>query len=163
MADGISEDAPGLFGWVPKAPRGQGRPEFEWTREKSNRLMVLFACGYTHAKAAPIIGCDAKTLRKVFSRECREKDRADLVMRSGMMVQLAAEGEKGNVAAIKQLEAMVEREQARVSNENVRKRSTPEPEKAKAPLGKKQERQLDAERAAEGGLYATRQGPPAVH
>jgi len=162
LADGISEDAPGLFGWVPKPPRGQGRPEFEWSHEKSNRIMVLFACGYTHAEVAAVIGCDAKTLRKVFSRECREKGRADLVMRSGMMMQLVSEAEKGSVTAIKQLEAMVEREQTRVLGEKVKARGKPDKAEPKAaPLGKKQQQQLQAEGV--GGLYSPRPGPHAVN
>ncbi len=162
MADGISEDAPGLFGWVPKPPRGQGRPGFEWTREKSNRLMVLFACGYSQKDAAPLIGCDVKTLRKVFSRECAEMKRAELVVRSGMMAKLVEEAEGGSVSAIKQLEAMVEREQTRVMGEKVKARGKAEkPEPKAAPLGKKQEQQLQAEGV--GGLYQPRPGPHAVN
>ncbi|MGX7896882.1 hypothetical protein [Tsuneonella sp. HG222] len=158
MSDGISEDAPGLFGWVPKPPRGQGRPGFEWTREKSNRLMVLFACGYTQKTAAPVIGCDVKTLRKVYSRECAEQSRAALVVRSGMMAKLVAEAEDGSVAAIKQLEQMMEREQARVFGERVKQRHT-EPARS-ATKGKKEEQQEAATKVE--GRYGTRPPPPGL-
>ena len=133
----------------------------EWDREKSNRLMVLFACGYTHAQAAPIIGCDAKTLRKVFSRECREKERADLVVRSGMMAQLVKEAEDGSVSAIKQLEAMLEREQTRVLGERIKQRPSSTPRAKPAAIGKKQAQQIEAEGVA--GRYAPRPAPNLVN
>lgn len=116
--------------------------------------MCLFACGYTHKTAAPIIGCDAKTLRKVFSRECAAQDQAALIVRSGLMAQLIAEGEKGNVGAIKQLEAMLEREQTRVLGSKIKDRGAEKP----APKGKKEEQQQAAENV--GGKFATREPPP---
>jgi hypothetical protein len=110
----ISDDHPGLFGWVPAAKRGQGRPAFAWSLEKSNKLMLLFACGYTQRTAAAVLGCDVKTLRKHFSLECREADRAELVVRSGMMARLAEQVDKGNVGAARQLDRMIHAERMRL-------------------------------------------------
>ena len=156
--DQISDDTPGLFGWVPAPARGQGRPPFAWTREKSNKVMVLFAAGYGHADVAAVLGCDAKTLRKVFSRECAAKATADLVLRTGMMGKLIELAEQGNVAAVKQLETMIEAEKARAQHA---RRAGKEPEKpvAEKPvkLGKKDQARQDAAEAE--GIFAPRPAP----
>lgn len=153
----ISDETPGLFGWVPAPPRGQGRPGFEWTREKSNKIMVLFASGYTVKMVAPIIGCDVKTLRKVFPLEVRERDRAELVIRSGLMATLLTEAEGGNVAASKELTRLIELEQAKVINSAIGRKAPAQSKKAEPKKGKKQ---LQAEEAeGVGGLYAPRSAP----
>ncbi len=154
--NGISDDTPGLFGWVPAPQRGQGRPAFQWTREKSNKIMVLFASGYVVADAAKVIGCDAKTLRKVFPFECRERERAALIVRSGMMARLIDEIEKGNVAACKRLDQMLDAERARAVDARTRTNEPKAPKKA-APKGKKEE-QRDAAHGV-GGLFGTRKPP----
>lgn len=159
MADGFSDDLPGLFGWVPAPPRGQGRPAFQRSREKSNRIMVLFAAGYTEGDVAAVLGCDAKTLRKVFPVECRERKRAALVIRTGMMTRLLEEAEKGNVAASKELDRMIASEQARAIDARLGKRAE-KPEKKTAPKGKKEE-QRDAARGVDG-LFGTRPPPPSA-
>jgi len=155
--NGISDDTPGLFGWVPEPQRGQGRPGFVWTREKSNKVMVLFASKYKVAEVAKIIGCDAKTLRKVFSREVAYRDRAELVIRSGMMARLVTEAEAGNVGAMKQLDRMIEAEQRRAQSAKL---------EGKAPtrtlsvrLGKKDQANADAREV--GGKYAP-SAPPSL-
>ena len=153
----ISDETPGLFGWVPAPPRGQGRPGFAWTKEKSNRIMVLFAAGYAVKAVAQIIGCDAKTLRKVFPLEVRERERAELVIRSGIMATLVAEAEAGNVAASKELTRLIEAEQAKVINGAIGRRPPSQAKKAEPKKGKKQ---LQAEEAESvGGLYTPRQAP----
>lgn len=156
---GISDDAPGLFGWVPAPPRGQGRPAFQWSREKSNKIMVLFASGYRETDVAKVIGCDAKTLRKVFPAECRERERAALVVRSGMMARLVDEVEKGNVAACKRLDQMIDAERARATDARLRP-SEPKAAKKAASKGKKEEQQ-DAAQGV-GGLFGTRKPPPSA-
>lgn len=157
MAEQLSDDQPGLFGWVPAPARGQGRPAFAWTREKSNKLMLLFASGYTFKMAALIIGCDVKTLRKVFSVECRERERADLVVRTGMMARLAKEAEDGNVAASKALDTMLQRERAIVINGSIGK---PGPKPKSKPKGKKEQQAEDAQNV--DGLYSPRAVPPSL-
>ena len=152
----ISDETPGLFGWVPAPPRGQGRPGFEWSREKSNKIMVLFAAGHTVKAVAPIIGCDVKTLRKVFPLEVRERERAELVIRSGLMATLLTEAEAGNVAASKELVRLIELEQAKVINGSIGRRA-PTAKKAEPKKGKKQLQAEEAENV--GGLYAPRSAP----
>ena len=155
MSSGISEDAPGLFGWVPAPARGQGRPPYVWTREKSNKVMVLFASGYKVRDVAAVMGCDAKTLRKVFSRECAAAANAELVIRSGMMARLVDEAEKGNVGAVKQLDAMLQSERVRNMASKVQARGKAEPAPVK--LGKKEMAKLSAQQV--GGKFAPRPAP----
>ena len=120
--------------------------------------MVLFASGYQQGDVAAVIGCDVKTLRKVFPVECREQRRAGLVLRSGMMARLLDEAEKGNVAACKELDRLIAAEQARAIDGRIG-RQDPKASKKITPKGKKEEQQ-DAARGVEG-LFGTRPPPPA--
>ncbi len=153
MVDVNSDKDAGLFGWVPEERRGQGRPPFVWTREKSNKVMVLFAGNHKPRKVAQVIGCDVKTLRKVFSRECQHRENAALLLRSGMMARLLDEVEKGSVAAVKQVDKMVLAEQLKVQAE-----ALPASRKAKAPpLGKKVQEKMAAESLL--GRFGVRPAP----
>jgi hypothetical protein len=120
--------------------------------------MVLLASGHTLKTVAGVLGCDVKTLRKVFPAECAARDRAALVVRSGMMAQLVDEGEKGNVGAIKTLDKMLDAERVRATGAAVKDRAVPvaRPEK----VGKKQA----AKDAAKGlrGRFETRTPPPGL-
>jgi hypothetical protein len=55
-----------------------------------------------------------KTLRKHLSLEGREADRAELVVRTGMMARLAEQVEKGNVGAARQLDRMIHAERMKL-------------------------------------------------
>ncbi len=160
MSDDVSDREPGLFGWSPPPPRGQGRPPFVWTREKANRIMLLFAAGHQVKAVASVIGCDAKTLRKVFPVECAARLKAELIVRSGMMAQLLTEAEKGNVGAVKQLDKMIEAEKVRSLNAKVKDRGRAETPAPAGPLGKKEA----ARNAAKGlkGRFETRTPPPGL-
>lgn len=46
-----------------------GRPGFEITKKKQQRVKILAAAGWKQERIARHIGCDTKTLRKHFSRE----------------------------------------------------------------------------------------------
>jgi hypothetical protein len=116
MTHDISDAQPGLFGWVPAPARAQGRPAYEWSKEKSNKVMCLFAGGHRVKDAAAVMCCDQKTFRKVFSHEVRYRDIALLVIRSGMMAALVAEAEGGNVGAIKQLDKMLTAERMKTAS-----------------------------------------------
>lgn len=149
-----SDDTPGLFGWSPAPPRGQGRPSYVWSREKSNKLMILFASGYKQKDAASVLGCDVKTLRKVFPVECRHQVQAELITRSGLMVKLAELAEAGNVSAIKQFDKMLTTERLKAVAGSIveRRKETP------AKLGKKDAAKLAAHEM--GGKFGARTAPP---
>lgn len=158
LGDELSDQAPGLFGWVPAAPRGQGRPPFVWTHEKSNKLMILFASGYVQKEAAAVIGCDVKTLRKVFPVECRAQANAALVVRSGMMAKLIGLAEQGSVPAMKQLDKMIAAEQLRATANRVAERGAAE--RKPAPVGKKEAAKEAAGQVS--GIFAARMPPAAM-
>jgi hypothetical protein len=118
--------------------------------------MVLFAAGYSQKDVAAVIGCDGKTLRKVFPVECREQARAALVIRTGMMTTLLAEAEKGNVAACKELDRLIGMEQARAVDAKLGSHQA-QPEAKQAPKGKKEEQRDQAGKVV--GLFAPRPTP----
>jgi hypothetical protein len=97
--------------------------------------MVLFASGQKVRDVARIIGCDAKTLRKVFPQEVKRAADAELLLRSGMMAKLIDGAEAGNVAAMRQLDKMLAAEKTRQLA-----KSLPADRREKAEkLGKKEE------------------------
>lgn len=154
MSGRISDDAPGLFGWVPAPPRSQGRPPFAWTLEKSNKLMILFASGYKQKDAAGVLGCDVKTLRKVFPQECRHQAQAELITRSGLMAKLAEMAGVGNVSAIRQFDRMLSAERVKAIAGTIVDRRKVKPDK----LGKKDAAKLAAHEM--GGKFGARTPPP---
>lgn len=144
-----------LFGEPAVPPKeGRGRPEFSWSLERSNKVLLAFAAGGTQAEAASAIGCDVKTLRKHFSLECDERKRAAHRLEIEQLARLDAEARKGSVAAIKALDERLERLRLRRQSEAVASRKAP----AKAqPKGIKEER-LDAAKNV-GGRFAPRAAP----
>lgn len=151
---GNSDDAPGLFGWTPPPARGQGRPPYAWSAEKSNKLMILFASGYKQKDAAGVLGCDVKTLRKVFPAECRHQAQAELITRSGLMAKLAELAGAGNVSAIRQFDRMLTAERLKAVAGGIVERRKEKPEK----VGKKEAAKLAAHDL--GGKFGTRTPPP---
>jgi hypothetical protein len=149
-----------IFGFPCRPPRGQGRPAYEWTEEKSRQVNVLFRCGRDVKTAAAIMGCCLKTFRKVFYSEIKERDLADVRGRLETIERLSKDG---SVAALKAREAMIEREQARALSDRMLGKAAAahaeaRKEKAPAPLGKKEQQKQAAESVA--GLFATRSPPP---
>lgn len=138
MGDGIL--GTDLFG-DPVLPRqeGRGRPEHQWTREKSNQVLLAFWRGLSVKDAAAIVGISAPTLRRVYFSEVAQRKVARL---KGEMLQLARlndQAEKGNVAAEKELGKMIERLRLRDQGEVFTAAPTAKPNKAPK-LGKKEER-----------------------
>lgn len=153
MADVILD----LFGEPVPADRGPGRPAFEWTQEKSNRVNMLFACGYEPKDVAPVLGCCLKTFRRVFSRECRDRRNAELKFRSHQMLRLNAQAAAGSVPADKALAAMMQAERVKMTAGRIVDRGRSVEPKA-PPLGKREQARVDA--AGIVGRCATREPPP---
>lgn len=143
-----------LFGNPVTPPReGRGRPAHEPTVETRNRVLLAFVRGLGHADAAKLIGIDAKTLRKHYSRECELRGTAALRMEMRQLERLNDQAEDGNVAAEKALAAMLEKFRMRDQHQKEVKR----PNKRTAPLGKKEQAQVDAMKPTE--LYDTPEAP----
>lgn len=133
----------------------RGRPEFCWTLERSNRVLLTFAAHGSQADAASAIGCTVKTLKKHFSRECSEARRAAHRLEMRQLERLNAEAEKGSVAADKALAERLDKlRMRRAASSVVADRRQP----AKAPRkGVKEERREAATNV--DGRYAPRQAP----
>lgn len=155
---GILDGSLDLFGLPLMPARGRGRPAHVWTPENSNKVNLLFACGYEPAEVAKAMGITKPTFYKHYFNELSRRKFAQLNLRSTVMSKLLPEIEKGNVAAAKALLAMVERESAKALSDRMIGRAQAAAAKEKTvPLGKKAE----AKRAADDlvGRYATRQPP----
>lgn len=148
MAEGISEVD--LFG-DPVLPRreGPGRPEHQWSRENSNKVLLAFACGRSVKEAALAVGVSVPTLRKVYFSEVGKRAAAQLRMEMTQLARLNDAAEKGNITAEKELGKRLDKIRQRVSHQA--QAPAPKPEK----VGKKKA----AEQAAQEvrGLYE----PPA--
>lgn len=117
--------------------------------------MGLLSANHLLKTVAKVIGCDVKTLRKVFPREIASRDHAHLVVRSKLIGQAMAEAEKGNVAAIKLADRLIDAERSRTLAHTIidRQATAVNPPKS-AHLGKKEAKRASA--AAIEGLYAPR-------
>lgn len=146
-----------LFGEPLVQPKdGRGRPEFEWTPERSNKVLLAFAAGGGQAQAAAAIGCTQKTLRKHFSRECSEQKRAAHRLDIEQLNRLQVEARKGNVTAEKALADRLEKMRLRARSDDFVSSRRAKAEKPKA-KGVKQQR---LEEAAEvKGRFEPRPAP----
>lgn len=104
-------DGVDLFGQpVPRERvRGRGRPEHVWTLKNSNRINLLFATGHDLKDAAKVLGISMPTLRKHYFSEVAQWETARLKLKAQQLEQLHAEGQAGNVAAIKELFKQMDR------------------------------------------------------
>lgn len=125
-----------LFG----APRGQvrerwGRPSFRKTKKNKKFVGLLRSAGWSQERIAAEIGCDAKTLRKIFSRELQAG--RDMI-EARMLTALLKRVEEGNVSAMRLLSDVLDKGEAK----------PPMPAVDEAPrevaLGKKEQLAVDA-------------------
>ena len=138
MNDEISRPGPDrdlLGDPVDTARDNWGAPEFERTKEKQELIIVLRAAGWTQERIARRLGCDAKTLRKHYSRELAEA--VDMLEAEALQVTYARM-RAGNVSAANKVLGLIEKGHAAVP-------VAPEPDDEKPddaddvdkPLGKK--------------------------
>lgn len=156
MAGGISDGDTDLFGLPLLAEKGRGRPAHVWTKENSDKISLLFACGRKPIEVARVIGITKPTFYKHYFNEIANAGHAPLMMKARQLERLNREAEKGNVTAEKALAAMIHAEQLRTLADRVQDRRPSEPAAPK--LGKK-----DAAKQAAGqmnGRFGARTPPP---
>lgn len=123
------ENSPGaldrdLFGAPVSQIRDRwGRPSFKKTPENQRDVATLRAAGWSHTRIARFIGCDAKTLRKNFSRELEAG--ADLIEGQALQV-LVAQMRQGKLSAVKAVLALVGAGHAAVPEATVAEADKPE-------------------------------------
>jgi len=117
------------------------------------RVEMMSAGGMTQSQMASVIGCDIDTLAKHFRVEI---DTGPANRRKEALELLWASARKGNVSAQKAVYAIAEREAATHAIENAETNIlNAEAEIAATPpkIGKKEQRQIDAETAGVGSEW----------
>jgi hypothetical protein len=150
-----------LFG-VPVRERRDmaGRPSHEPTDENRNKIMLLFALGWTKDRVAAALKLSMPTFRKYYFSEIKHADDALLRVKARHIEVLWTQAQAGNVGAIKEFGRYLDRVDLDLLADNVSNRGSHE-EAQQRPLGKKDQRIEDA--AAVTGKYAPPAGPTRIN
>ena len=150
-----------LFGLPVREGRGgRGRPPFEATPEKSNKIRLGLALGWSNERLARAVGCSLATLKRYFRAELKERDDARDMLELERFHLVMKEAHKGNIGAIKEAGRMIERNDLAVSEARMRAAQeragqgaakAPEAEKPAKRMGKKEAAQAAAEAAGGAG------------
>lgn len=136
-----------LFGHpIPVRRTLRGRPAHVRTLENANKINLLFACGEDEDAAAAALNICTKTLRKHYFPECEKRVAAAAAAKANLLQMLWALAEAGKPAAVKELFARIDK------GDLDRMRLPARPTKA-PPVGKKEQRLLDARNAGEGSEW----------
>lgn len=158
MVDAISDGDTDLFG-LPLVPeKGRGRPGHVWTRQNSDTVNLLFACGRKPIEIARVLRISKPTFYKHYFNEIANSGHAPLMLKGKQLARLNKAAEEGNVAAEKALAAMVHAEQQRALSDKVQERGRPASPTPR--LGKKDQQKEAA--AGVAGRFGTRQPPPSM-
>ncbi len=150
-----------LFG-VPVRERrnAAGRRSHEPTDENRNKIMLLFALGWTKDRIAAALKLSMPTFRKYYFSEIKQAGDALLRVKARHVEVLFAQAQSGNVGALREFGRMLDRVDMDLLSDNVSNRvavdETPSPR-----LGKKDQRLEDA--AGVTGMYAPPAGPARVN
>jgi hypothetical protein len=100
-----------LFGDpVPENWGKRGRPAHIATLENRNKVAMLLAFGWNNERIVRALQITAPTLRKNYFRELKFRDEQRDRMDASLAMHLWKQVEGGNVAAMKEFRALVERE-----------------------------------------------------
>ena len=144
-----------LFGDPYQPPSdGRGRPEHQWTRANSNKVLLAFARRLSVKDAATAIGVSVPTLRKHYSSEVAQRDAAALRFEMVQLSRLNDGAKAGSVAAEKELGRRLEKAMIQDLAKKVVERGVP---KKSAPLGKKEAARVAAKEAVK--KFRPRAGP----
>jgi hypothetical protein len=99
-----------LFGHAVRDGFGRrGRPPYEPTEKDRNKIKLLLALGWVNSRVANALGISPATLKRYFRAELKQRD----AMRDRLdarRIEIAMEqANTGNIAALKELGAMIER------------------------------------------------------
>ncbi|MBL9047054.1 MAG: resolvase [Tabrizicola sp.] len=135
-----------LFGNPVRDGHGQkGRPPFDVTPEKRNRVKLLLALGWMPQRIANAIDCSLATLKRYFRAELKARDEMRDRLDARRLEVAAQKAFDGNPSAMRLFEAMIERSD-RMAAINRANRNTPD-RAERAPVerpGKKLAKQTDA-------------------
>lgn len=94
---------------IPEGWGRRGRPAHIPTQENRCKVMLLLAQGRPSDRIAAALGITAKTLRKHYSRELRDRDEARARVDGALVMMLWRSAQDGNVAAMKELGRLYEK------------------------------------------------------
>lgn len=150
-----------LFGNPVRSGFGKkGRPEYEVTEEKRNKVMMLLAAGWTNERIAGAMDITQPTLRKYFISELKIRDVALDRLEAQQMSMLFAHAQDGNVTAIKELRSIIEKLRAAEADRKFDGQARPSEQGKSKPLGKKEAEQQAADDVT--GIFQPPAGPQTI-
>lgn len=150
MGDGVFD----LFGNPIRDGHGKrGRPPFEWTLEKSNKVKLALARGWKSERIANALAISLATLKRHFRAELQEREMAQDQLDLDRFALAWKAAQSGNVGAMRQIDRLMDAD-ARLRADRVFRTSGEDeaaPQARPKPLGKKEQALLDAKAAGGGG------------
>lgn len=153
-----------LFGDPVPQSRGRGRPPYLPTQLARDKVTMLLAFGWSNERIANAMVISLPTLRRAFGRELKirmiQRDRLDARVAEKLMDGVNA----GNVGAIKEFRKLLERNDQMTAEQNFHNRykAEPKPAAVEEKLGKKAQRQRNAEQQTGAGRFAVPPSPRSV-
>lgn len=124
---------------------GRGRPEHVPTDEIRNKIMLLFALGWTKEAVADAIQLSMPTFRKYYFSEIKLQEIALLRVKGRHVERLWAKAESGDTSAMKEIGKMLDRVELAALSERVKDRSGIKEDAPRAPkIGKKEQQKVAA-------------------
>jgi hypothetical protein len=144
---------------IPENWGKRGRPAHIPTHQNRNKIRVLLAFGWSNKEIAKALRITTETMRKHYFVELRQRDEARPALKAKAVMMIFDAAESGNVAAMKELQRLLEmgdRQRAAEAFGDYAPDEAPRILK----IGKKEAADRDAETAGEGtGWGADLLGP----
>ncbi|WP_019998760.1 hypothetical protein [Aureimonas ureilytica] len=152
-----------LFGDpIPPGHGRRGRPAHVPTRASRDKVLIGLALGWSNERIANGMGLSLPTLRKAYAAELKTREMARDRMDLRIVEKLFEGVNAGNVGAIKELRKVVERNDMMVAADAARFKPREAEEEKSKPLGKKEQRQANADAQTSQGRFAV-PAPPRRH
>jgi hypothetical protein len=140
-----------MFGWPVRAGRGmRGKPPHVRCLETVNKINMMLAFGWSNDRIAGAMGISLPTLRKYYVSELKRRAIARDAVELKLAERLWGQVELGKVAAIKQFDKLLERNDRMATARQVASDDRPEkkpvPSVRSIPQGKKELAVVAAER-----------------
>lgn len=144
-----------LFGNPVRDGHGKrGRPAFEVTPEKVNKIKLGLALGWSNQRLANALACSLATLKRHFRAELVERDMARDQLDLQRFTLVMDQALKGNVGAIRELGRMIERNDQMLADRRISEAQDESADRPKKPVGKKEAAQIAANEAGgEGSIW----------
>ena len=144
-----------LFGMpVPDGFGKRGRPEHMVTLESTNKVKLLLALGWSNERIAHALGLSLPTLRKHYFQVLKVRDFQRDMLDAARLSKLWELGMAGNVAAMREFDRMLERNDAMMADAKWRGGDDETPAQ-KEKLGKKEQAQIAAAAVEESDAWGS--------